>query len=55
MALDVETTLYSRRLCLVQLGTREEIFIVDAFQIDVEQVVGDDLTLDPLRHQRLSR
>ena len=33
VALDVETTLYSRRLCLVQLGTREEIFIIDAFQI----------------------
>lgn len=33
VALDVETTLHSRRLCLVQLGTREEIFIVDPFQI----------------------
>jgi len=33
VALDVETTLYSRRLCLVQLGTREQIFIIDAFQI----------------------
>jgi ATP-dependent Lhr-like helicase len=41
IALDVETTLYSRRLCLVQLGTREEIVIVDALQIsDFEPLVA---------------
>lgn len=37
----METTLYSRRLCLVQLGTREEIVIVDALQIsDFEPLVA---------------
>ena len=45
VALDVETTLYSRRLCLVQLGTREEIFIIDAFQITelepLAELLGD--------------
>jgi len=41
IALDVETTLYSRRLCLVQLGTREEIFIVDPFQItEFDPLIG---------------
>jgi ribonuclease D len=33
VALDVETTLYSRTLCLVQLGTREHIYVVDALEI----------------------
>ncbi|MBK8266511.1 MAG: hypothetical protein IPK80_34950 [Nannocystis sp.] len=45
VALDVETTLYTRRLCLVQLGTREEIFIIDAFQITefdpLAELLGD--------------
>jgi ATP-dependent Lhr-like helicase len=41
IALDVETTLYSRRLCLVQLGTREESFVIDAMQIsDFEPLAG---------------
>jgi ATP-dependent helicase Lhr and Lhr-like helicase len=33
VALDVETTLYSRTLCLVQLGTREQIYVIDAMTI----------------------
>lgn len=46
IALDVETTLYSRRLCLVQLGTREEIFVIDPFEISefepLADLLGDD-------------
>ncbi|PRQ05139.1 DEAD/DEAH box helicase [Enhygromyxa salina] len=46
IALDVETTLYSRRLCLVQLGTREEIFIIDPFEIvefePLVELLGDE-------------
>lgn len=33
IALDVETTLHSRALCLIQLGTRERLVVVDALDI----------------------
>ncbi len=33
VALDVETTLYSRTLCLVQLGTRERTYVIDALEL----------------------
>lgn len=34
IALDVETTLFDRRLCLVQIGTAAENFIIDPLLID---------------------
>ncbi len=34
IALDVETTLTDRRLCLIQIGTRESNFIIDPLVID---------------------
>lgn len=34
IALDVETTLSDRRLCLIQIGTREGNYVVDPFVID---------------------
>ena len=34
VALDVETTLGSRMLCLIQLATRERVFIIDALELD---------------------
>ncbi|PRQ06619.1 DEAD/DEAH box helicase [Enhygromyxa salina] len=40
VALDVETT-FSRTLCLVQLGTREQIYVIDALQLtDLEPLGG---------------
>ena len=45
VALDVETTIAHQRLCLVQLGTRERIYVVDALEItDFEplaELLGD--------------
>ena len=45
VALDVETTIAHQRLCLVQLGTRERIYLIDAFEItDFEplaELLGD--------------
>ncbi len=44
IALDVETT-FSRTLCLVQLGTREQIYILDALELadlaPLGQLLGD--------------
>jgi ATP-dependent Lhr-like helicase len=44
IALDVETT-FSRTLCLVQLGTREQIYILDALELSdlapLGQLLGD--------------
>lgn len=41
VALDVETTIAHQRLCLVQLGTRERIYVVDAFEITDFEPLGE--------------
>jgi ATP-dependent Lhr-like helicase len=33
IGLDVETTLHSRALCLVQVATAEEVFLIDALEV----------------------
>ncbi len=46
VALDVETTIAHQRLCLVQLGTRERIYLIDAFEITdfapLADLLGDE-------------
>lgn len=34
IGLDVETTLYDHRLCLIQIGCREQSFLIDPFKVD---------------------
>ena len=40
VALDVETT-FTRTLCLVQLGTREQIYLIDPMELSDLQPLGD--------------
>ena len=43
-ALDVETTLTDRRLCLIQIGTRDTNFVVDPLVIDDLSALGEPLS-----------
>jgi ATP-dependent helicase Lhr and Lhr-like helicase len=43
IALDVETTLTDRRLCLIQIGTRDTNFIVDPLVIDDLRALAEPL------------
>ena len=49
LGLDTETTLYSQELCLVQVATRAETFVIDALQVDLSMMAPLMSARSPLK------